>query len=251
MNSARSRSGRATAYGCLALLLAFCLTLVCEAGLAQTRPAAKAAPARGGAKAVATAAAAAGTPPQRGNIAAGRLKAESERCLECHGEAGEGQGHSAEAGKFARLGGQQQDYIVKQIHDFRSGKRKHDFMNMMAKSISDEDLADISAYFAAEPRKPGAGPEQGGRSQAAQRLYQQGDAARQVAACAACHGAAGQGTPGVGPVLAGQGQHYLAQQLHLWRNGARANSPGNTMNQAIAPLSDAEIDALAHYLSEM
>ncbi|SFV17416.1 c-type cytochrome [Pseudoduganella namucuonensis] len=199
----------------------------------------------------------------RGDVAAGRVKAEAERCLECHAAPGEGQGYSAgEDGKFARLGGQQQDYIVKQIQDFRSGKRKHEFMAMMANSISDADLADIAAYFAAEPRTagalhataapPAAGATPRGASGAiAERLYQHGDAARNVAACAACHGPAGQGAPGTGPVIGGQGRSYLSQQLHNWRSGVRSNSPDNTMNQAIAPLSDAEIDALAHYLSEM
>lgn len=204
-----------------------------------------------------------------GDPVAGRGKADAERCLECHGTAGEGQGYSnGEHGKFARLSGQQQAYIVKQIEDFRSGKRKHDFMAMMARSIGDADLADIAAYFAAEPAmsaSAGSGTGAGaGRAALAarvaapvppagsgQQLYQHGDDSRKVAACAACHGAAGQGMPGVAPVIGGQGQRYLAQQLHDWRSGARRNSPGGAMNQAIAPLSDAEIEALAQYVSEM
>ena len=196
----------------------------------------------------------------KGDPLAGRDKADAERCLECHGTAGEGQGYSnGENGKFARLSGQQQTYIVKQIEDFRSGKRRHDFMAMMARSVSDADLADIAAYFASEPAMPaGAGRKPAGAVAATvpaagtgQQLYQHGDGSRKVAACAACHGAGGQGVPGVAPVIGGQGQRYLAQQLHDWRSGARRNSPGGTMNQAIAPLSDAEIEALAQYVSEM
>lgn len=195
-----------------------------------------------------------------GDPVAGRYKADAERCLECHGTAGEGQGYSnGEHGKFARLAGQQQAYIVKQIEDFRSGKRKHDFMAMMARSISDADLSDIAAYFAAEPAMPASvGRKPGGAVAATvpaagtgQQLYQHGDGSRKVAACAACHGDQGQGLPGVGPVIGGQGQRYLAQQLQDWRSGARRNSPGGAMNQAVALLSDAEIEALAQYVSEM
>lgn len=228
----------------------------------------------------------------KGDPVAGRDKADAERCLECHGAAGVGQGYSnGEQGKFARLSGQQQAYIVKQVEDFRSGKRKHDFMAMMARSISDTDLADIAAYFASQPAMPasaanggapgaGAGAGAGASAGAAgggspgagsgtatragasvvfnvppagagQQLYQRGDGSRRVAACAACHGAAGQGVAGVAPVIGGQGLRYLAQQLHDWRSGARRNSPGGAMNQAAAPLSDAEIEALAQYVSEM
>ncbi len=201
-----------------------------------------------------------------GNADAGRVKAEAERCMECHGQPGVAQGHSAgEDGKFARLGGQQHAYIVKQVQDFRAGRRKSDFMAMMANSVSDEDVADIAAYFAAQPAMPAgtregrhaggaeAGIAGGGdaarRGHAAAQLFRQGDAARRVGACAACHGAGGEGIAGVAPVIGGQGRRYLAQQLHNWRSGERGNGPA--MREAAAGLTDAEIDALALYVSEM
>ena len=68
--------------------------------------------------------------------------------------------------------------------------------------------------------------------------------------CLECHGAAGVGQ-GYSNGEQGKFLRYLAQQLHDWRSGARRNSPGGTMNQAAAPLSDAEIEALAQYVSEM
>lgn len=225
----------------------------------------------------------------QGNAEAGRIKAESERCLECHGQAGVGQGHSAgEDGKFARLGGQQHAYIVKQVQDFRAGRRKNEFMAMMANSISDEDVADIAAYFAAQPAMASAAREGGKRvaphgaasgaaagavagavagalsgpvaghasgslpgavPAATAQLYLHGDAARKVASCAACHGAAGEGIAGVAPVIGGQSRRYLSQQLHNWRSGERNNGPG--MRDAVVALTDAEIEALALYVSEM
>jgi cytochrome c553 len=199
----------------------------------------------------------------RGDAVAGREKADTERCLECHGANGPGQGNSQGSdGKFARLGGQHADYIVKQIGDFRSGRRKHEFMQMMANSISDDDLYDIAAYFAAEPKmavakgdssqtKAQAEAQIAARSVVAQRLYELGDPGRQVAPCASCHGAKAEGVAGVGPALGGQGLRYLIQQLGDWRNGSRANSAGSVMNQFAKPLSDDEITSLAHYLSGM
>ncbi|MQA37872.1 c-type cytochrome [Rugamonas aquatica] len=194
----------------------------------------------------------------RGDPVAGREKADSERCLECHGGSGEGQGFSVGTdGKFAKLGGQYPEYIIKQIQDFRSGKRKHEFMKMMATGISDADLADIAAYFATLPPMPAAAKSAQAPQQAAaplshaQQLYAQGDPARKLPACTSCHGEGGKGTAGVGPVIGGQGQRYLEQQLHDWRSGSRNNSAGGVMNQFAAPLSDAEIEALARYVSEM
>lgn len=176
----------------------------------------------------------------------GKDKAESERCLECHAEAGPGQGLShGSDGKLARLDGQDAAYLVKQVRDFRSGARRHEFMSMMARTIDDADLADIAAYFAALP-KPDSTPA---ADPLAQRLVEQGDATRGVIACATCHGAGGAGGAAAGPVLKGQGKAYLAQQLHDWRAGLRANSPGSVMTLQAKALSDAEIESLARYLS--
>lgn len=200
----------------------------------------------------------AAAPALRGDPLAGRDKADTERCLECHGSTGEGQVFSnGSDGKFARLDGQYPEYIVKQIADFRSGQRQHEFMKMMAASISDADLADIAAYFGAAPAMaaaPGAAPpgaEQKSHSGAA-RLVANGDAARGVVACASCHGTDGRGlAASAGPVIAGQGRRYLEQQLQDWRSGYRRNSAGSIMNQQAARLTDADISALAGYLSQL
>lgn len=187
-----------------------------------------------------------------GDPVAGREKAETERCLECHGATGEGQGFSTGSdGKFARLDGQHYEYIVKQIKDFRSGKRKHDFMRMMATGIGDADLADIAAYFATLPPMSSATSTAIAHSGGARQLYAHGDPARKLPACASCHGEAGKGVAGVAPVIGGQGKVYLEQQLQDWRGGSRKNSAGDVMNQLAKPLSDAEIEALARYVSSM
>jgi cytochrome c553 len=185
----------------------------------------------------------------RGNAAAGLDKSESERCQECHGADGNGAGHSnGPEGKFAKLAGQFPEYIVKQIADFRSGARQHDFMTMMAKSLDDGDVADIAAYFGSLPRMSGDGS---GSSEVAARLFTQGDAQRGIAACASCHGERGRGlgTAGSAPVIGGQEYRYLDKQLREWRSGERRNSPGGVMSQVTKNLTDAEVEALTLYIS--
>jgi cytochrome c553 len=172
-----------------------------------------------------------------GNVEAGRIKSESERCQECHGADGNGNGQD---GKFARLAGQYPAYIVKQLQDFRSGARKHDLMMIMARSLEEADLADIAAYYGSLP------PMRGERAQAAETEA----ALRRFVTCAACHGAQGKGNGDAAfPVIGGQDMKYLRNQLLAWRSGERRNSPGGAMNEAAKGLTDAEIDALAHYLS--
>lgn len=171
-----------------------------------------------------------------GDVEAGRIKSESERCQECHGADGNGNGLD---GKFARLAGQYPAYIVKQLQDFRSGARKHDFMMIMARSLEEEDIADIAAYYGGLPAMRGEATQ--ADTVTAQRLF---------ATCAACHGADGKGTGNAAfPVIGGQDAKYLRNQLLAWRSAERRNSPGGAMNEATKHLTDAEIDVLAHYLS--
>lgn len=188
--------------------------------------------------------------PLRGNPLLGREKIDSERCQECHGIDGQGAGHAnGPEGKFAKLAGQDAAYLVKQMQDFRSGARKHDQMAIMARSVSDEDVRDISAYFASLPAMKGEpDPKAAATSAIGQRLYEQGDATRGVLACASCHSAQAQG-PALAPRIAGQEWRYLDKQLRDWRSGDRKNSPDGVMNKALAPLSDAEIEALATHLA--
>jgi cytochrome c553 len=223
------------------LLLAWLLGALSPLAQAQTKPKSK----------LAVAAATPATSPL-GNALLGRDKADAERCVECHGPLGQGAEHSnGPEGNFAKLAGQHPDYLIKQLMDFRSGARKHDVMSLMAKSVEPADLRDIVAFFSSQARAQGDGS---GDTAAARSLYLQGDAARGVPACASCHGEQALGVAGAAgrppvPLLAGQEYLYLERQLLDWRSGWRANSPGGVMNPAVAPLSEAEVKALAGYLS--
>jgi cytochrome c553 len=184
----------------------------------------------------------------KGDPVAGKAKLEAERCLECHDQQGSELSQGA-INKFATLSGQQADYIIKQVHDFREGKRRYDFMAMMAKSLTEQDLVDIAAYFGSQPKMQN---DKGGENSRASLLYNAGDATRNIAACTSCHGKNGEGQKSgniIYPAIAGQQWNYLDQQLRNWRSGERNNSVGNVMNNAAKLLTDEEIDLLSHYIS--
>lgn len=201
---------------------------------------------------VQAAAAATGNPVRPGDPVQGQAKADAERCIECHGSEGQGAGHANGAeGKFPKLAGQHPGYLLKQLDDFRSARRKHDVMGLMARSVEAEDLRDIVAFFATRPRAGGDG--RGERAEA-RALFLQGDAARSLAACAGCHGNSAQGSAGTGgaapvPALAGQEYLYLERQLLDWRSGWRSNGPDGAMNQVARLLTETEISHLAAFLS--
>jgi cytochrome c553 len=168
-----------------------------------------------------------------GDADAGRTKAEAERCMECHGAEGQGDGQAKV--RFAKLAGQRADYLLQQLKSYRSGARRHDVMRLNTQHLDDADLLDLAAYFAsrAPMRGEGVGDHAAGRA-----LFMQ--------ACSSCHGAAGQGGDAPAPRLAGQDARYLEQQLLDWRSAWRT---GAVMNQVAKVLSDAEIRALVAYLS--
>lgn len=159
-----------------------------------------------------------------------------------------GEGVASE-GKFPKLAGQYAEYIVKQIRDFRSGARNHDAMSIMARSVDDRDLADIAAYFASQKSMSGETPVP---NAVGRELFVNGDPARRLPACAGCHGEVGKGALAgaiATPVIGGQHWRYLQKQLTDWRSGERTNSTGAVMTSIAKSLTDAEIEALAAYIS--
>lgn len=183
--------------------------------------------------------------PAKGDPAAGKSKSFDDRCQECHAHDGNateiGDGVSG-IGKFPKLAGQRYEYIIKQFADFREGRRSSDEMYVMASTVDEHDLRDIAAYFSGLKVMQGAGSKDNGL---ARQLFQQGDAARGIPACAGCHTERSSGAP----IISGQHQRYLTKQLIDWRSAERRNSPGSVMNAIASPLSDQEIEALAEYIS--
>lgn len=177
-----------------------------------------------------------------GNPVAGREK--SQLCQGCHGESG-----NSSDPLIPRLAGQRSNYITKQIRDYQDGARTHEIMDAMATTVSDDDLADIAAYFASQNKMQGGGQPD---NKLGKELFLRPDPFRMKIACINCHGEKGMGIPSPDsafPVIGGQYKSYIRQQLLDFRNGSRTNSPYNIMGRMTAPLTNAEINALAEYIS--
>lgn len=175
-----------------------------------------------------------------GDPVAGADKA--ELCKGCHGETG----NSIDP-LIPKLAGQYGKYIAKQVRNYQASIRTHQIMGAVAASVTDEDLADISSYFASQPMMKGDAPSS---NQIGKDLFEKGDLSRMMVPCNNCHGADGKGQNprnSVFPVIGGQHKDYLLGQLISFKKGNRNNSPGGIMNITVQRLSDAELEAIAEY----
>lgn len=177
-----------------------------------------------------------------GDATAGEAKAAV--CGACHGA----DGNSAIA-MYPRLAGQNESYIVRQLIQFKAGKRVNPIMMPFASTLSEQDMHDVGAWFASHRSAPGEADE--AYVKRAEQLYRGGDSKLGVPACMACHGPSGRGMAGAAyPQLAGQWSEYVSAKFAEWRSGT---SWGDDEHAAIMPdiakrLSDEDIAALASYV---
>lgn len=184
-------------------------------------------------------AAGAAKPAFKPDIAKGQTLAAT--CIACHTADG-----SRGAPANPIIAGQHADYIVKQLQEFKSGKRKNAIMQGMAAPLSEEDMRHIAAFYASKTVKPGAAKNKETVALGEQ-IWRGGVMHKGIPACAACHGPAGSGIPAQYPRLAGQHADYTEAQMLAFRSGARAN---NAQMQAIAyKMNDAEIKAVSDYIA--
>ena len=161
-------------------------------------------------------------------------------CAACHGPDG-----NSMITLNPKLAGQHPEYLIKQLNEFKSGKRANAVMSGMAAGLSETDIKDLVAYFSSKPLNLGQAASNGAGS-LGEKIYRAGNAANKVPACAACHGPNGTGLPAQFPSLRGQHADYTVAQLKTFRTGERANAP---MMMAIASkMSDAEMAAVADYI---
>jgi cytochrome c553 len=170
----------------------------------------------------------------------GRAKAQ-EVCVACHGE----QGVSA-VPEYPNLAGQSGAAIYKQLNDYRTGSRANPLMTGIAQALDEATLADIAAYYAAQPMRNPNPATLADAPAAIVRLVELGDPSRNIPPCAACH-RSGAGGPIETPVLAEQVKEYLALQLKMYAAGERRNDVYGRMRTIAARLTSAEIDGLATY----
>ncbi len=162
-------------------------------------------------------------------------------CAACHGA----DGNSAIAVN-PTLAQQHPEYLVKQLQEFKSGKRNNAVMKGFATMLTDEDMKNIAYWVASKPAKAGFAKDKD-LVTLGERIYRGGIADRNIAACAGCHSPNGAGIPVQYPRLSGQHADYTVAQLNTFRDGTRANS--TQMTQVAAKLNDKEIKAVADYIA--
>ncbi|MDE1238774.1 c-type cytochrome [Vibrio aestuarianus] len=183
----------------------------------------------------------------QGSIEAG--KAKSQTCVACHGADG-----NSLITTYPKLAGQHAKYMEKQLIELRLGMtsggkqgRYDPVMSGMAMPLSDEDISDLSAYFASLPISANSTPEDVVKTGKA--LYSGGDAERGLTACIACHGPRGNGTELSGfPKISGQHADYIKAQLQKFREGSRNNDMNGMMQDVAKNLTDADIEILSKYV---
>jgi cytochrome c553 len=164
-------------------------------------------------------------------------------CAACHGVDG-----NSPIQANPSLAGQHPGYLYKQLADFKAGRRKNAAMSAMVANLSDDDLRNLAAYFAAQKPAPGTARDRA-LVAAGQRLYRGGNSESGVPACSGCHLPDGAGVPAQYPRLAGQHGDYTLAQLQSFRSGDRDNDPNAMMRTIAGRLSDKDIAAVAQYIS--
>ena len=157
------------------------------------------------------------------NIEDGRRKA--RQCVTCHGSDG-----VAKIPIAPHIGGEPAAYLIAQLGAFRGGDREHEMMSVVTKTLSDQDIADLAAYYAA--LTPLAAPPTGRAEDGA------------PAQCVACHGSDGIALVEGAPHLAGESVIYIVTQLKAFRLGERENP---LMTPVAAELTDEEMRDAAEW----
>lgn len=144
------------------------------------------------------------------------------------------------------LAGQHPEYLIKQLTEFKAGKRKNAVMSGMVAALSEDDMRNVAYFYAGKTAKPGFAKNKTTVA-LGEKIYRGGIADRSIPACAACHGPTGAGIPSQYPRIQGQHADYTAAQMLAFRDGSRANSA--QMTGVAARMNDAEIKAVSDYIA--
>jgi len=144
------------------------------------------------------------------------------------------------------LQGQHPEYLVKQLTEFKEGKRDNPVMKGMASTLSEDDMRNVAAFYASKDAKPGFAKNKESVA-LGEKIYRGGIADRAIPACSGCHSPTGAGLPIQYPRLRGQHSDYTEAQLVAFRSGLRKNSP--QMIGVAAKMNDKEIKAVADYIA--
>jgi len=182
-------------------------------------------------------------------------KAKAAACISCHGVNG-----NSIVSSFPKLAGQSEAYLLKQLREFKTSDRVDAVMLGMVMSLTDTDMKNIAAYYAAQTISQGVAKKDTNIA-LGEKIYRGGKKATGTTACIACHGPKGKGIPDAGfPALSSQHAAYVAKQLKLFRQDSintqtGANEPSRTndyegmMINFTKSLTNAEIDAVSEYIA--
>jgi cytochrome c553 len=176
------------------------------------------------------------------------MQARVEACTPCHGNQGEGTSDVY----FPRLAGKPAGYLYNQLLAFKNGRRHYPPMNYLLEYLPEPYLHDMADYFADQhPPLPAAAPSAVSEDvlHQGETLVTRGDAARQIPACASCHGPTLTGMEPAIPGLLGLRPSYVSAQLGAWRYGTRTAKAPDCMQIVAGHLTEADVTAVAAYLA--
>jgi len=184
-------------------------------------------------------------PLQKPDIARGQGAAAV--CMACHGADG-----NSPSAAFPKLAGQHYDYLIKQLNNFKvkpgaaKAERDNAQMASFAAALNEQQMRDLAAFYSAQKIQPAVAKNKD-TYELGKQIYRAGIAAKNVPACAACHGPAAAGMPGQYPRLGGQWPEYTEAQMVAFRQGTRHNNA--VMTAVAARMSDTEIKAVSDYIA--
>lgn len=165
-------------------------------------------------------------------------------CAGCHGEDG-----NSPVPDYPKLSGLDKDYIVKQLNDFKAGRRTSMIMSSMLEPIDPKEFSGLAKHFSEQKRTP-TKPEDDKLVTDGKTIYDDGIVASAVPSCSGCHNDDGSGTDKY-PRLARQHPGYIATQLKAFKSGERANDARDAMKAVAKRMSDKEIEAVAQYIATL
>ena len=170
------------------------------------------------------------------NDAVGRGATLALNCTMCHGAQG------LSVSNAPNLAGQYPEVVIKQLYDYKNGKRANAVMEALAKGLSERDIQDLAAYYAFLPKARTAPTTYDEKLPA---LVRVGDPLRNIAPCISCHGGVDQkiGTPWI----EGMPKEYLVAQLAAFKRGDRRNDSAAQMRNMARPMTDAEIEEVSSF----
>ena len=183
-------------------------------------------------------------------------------CMGCHGDDGNSPMLPSLAEQVPKIAGQMPEYITKQLHDYKSGRRRNGQMSPQAQNVADLDIDRIAAFFAAQRIKPDVARDKNLLVRG-ENLYLKGRGRpAQVTACVGCHRKNGEGqrnwqkaykiAPAIlAPAIGGQHARYVVKQLKAFRDGSRSNDRGRVMYNVARHLDDSDIAAVAEYIATL